>query len=115
MFAERRQWLSLSNVRHQEAEAAEDDQEEGGEDEEKKANLRPVIDPETSIRYLKSKGVRKKHTFSSSPVFPLLYHEQIRPSCCFFKPLHPECAEISTSVNMDYLQVMLQKHLHTNL
>ncbi|KAK2188026.1 hypothetical protein NP493_146g00015 [Ridgeia piscesae] len=45
VFAERRQWLSLSNVRHQEAEAAEDDQEEGGEDEEKKANLRPVIDP----------------------------------------------------------------------
>ena len=69
MFAERRQWLSLSSVRRQEAEAAEDDQEEGGEDEEKKANLRPVIDPETSIRYLKSKGVRKKHTFSSSPVF----------------------------------------------
>ena len=63
VFAERRQWLSLSSVRRQEAEAAEEDQEEGGEDEEKKANLRPVIDPETSIRYLKSKGVRKKHTF----------------------------------------------------
>lgn len=56
MFAERRQWLSLTAAKLQEAEEAEDVQEEEGEESEKKANLRPVIDPETSIRYMKSKG-----------------------------------------------------------
>ena len=58
VFAERRQRLSLTAARLQVAEEAVGvEEEEGGEeDNKKKANLRPIIDPETSIRYMKSKG-----------------------------------------------------------
>ena len=40
------------------------EEEEGGEENEKKKdNLRPIIDPETSIRYMKSKGAETNVVF----------------------------------------------------
>ena len=66
VFAQRCQRLSITAARLQVAEEAvgQEEGEEGGEENEKKKdNLRPIIDPETSIRYMKSKGAETHTVF----------------------------------------------------